>query len=100
MVSFAWIFFRVNVVEDAIEIIRRIFTSSGKLFVDISTFIYGGLALIVLISKDFIDEYIPSKFNFLNNSNLFVRCMASVLLISFILMFGVLNGGQFIYFQF
>ena len=56
-------------------------------------------ALIVLI-KDFKDEYMKPKWSLLNNSNLLVRWTTYLALICIIVTQGVLDSGQFIYAKF
>lgn len=99
LVAFAWIFFRANSVYYAFSIISSIFTNPGKPFIDVGTLSYGILALIILIFKDTKDEF-GWKLNFMHSKYTFVRYASVVLLIAYILLFGNLGGGQFIYFQF
>lgn len=103
LVSFAWIFFRVNQVGDAFEIIRKIFTEHGRPFMNLdalTTLAYGFIGILILFFKDFTDEYLPGKFLIYRNRHMAVRFGAYVLTVIFILSVGVLDGGQFIYFQF
>jgi hypothetical protein len=53
-----------------------------------------------MLSKDFLDEYYPSRINLFNSPNLFVRLLSYGSVLIIILAFGVFDGGQFIYFQF
>jgi alginate O-acetyltransferase complex protein AlgI len=45
-------------------------------------------------------EFLPGKFNFFNSPNITVRWGSIAATIILILLLGVFNGGQFIYFQF
>lgn len=102
-VSFAWIFFRANNVGDAFEIIRKIFTQHGSPFMNLealTTLGYGFSAILILFFKDFTDEYLPGKFLVYHNRHIAVRFSAYLLTVIFIVSVGVLDGGQFIYFQF
>jgi D-alanyl-lipoteichoic acid acyltransferase DltB (MBOAT superfamily) len=98
IVSFLWIFFRSNNFVDAILIIKKIFVDHGGLFLDLMTFICGFVSLAILFVKEILEEE-----NFII-SNTACRKYGSyllyVFLISYILLLGVLDGGQFIYFQF
>lgn len=100
VVSFAWIFFRAASINDALAIITKIFTNFGRPFFDITTFAYGFMFLLVVFVKDFIDEYLPGKFLLFNNKNAVIRWASYVVVIAVVLLFGVLDGGSFIYFQF
>ncbi len=100
LVDFAWIFFRADNTADAFSIIGKIITDIGRPFDAGHSFIvYSALSLSILIFKD-IKEYCGIRINFMHANNLFVRYASILALVSYILLFGALNGGQFIYFQF
>lgn len=101
IVNFAWIFFRAETLSDALYIDKQIFTMGGgnALFIDKTTLALGLLSLFILFIKDLSDEY-QWKFKLLNSKNGVVSFVSAVFLICYILLFGVLNGGSFIYFQF
>lgn len=101
LVNFAWVFFRMPNISDAFAMIGRIFTQTG---VPNLSHIGGAamlllfLALFMLLFKDIKEEFFPNKFAFLNYK--IVRWTIYVILLSMILNFGVLDGGQFIYVSF
>ena len=101
IVNFAWIFFRANTLQDALYIDKQIFTMGGgeTLFIDKTTLALGFVSFFILLIKDLSDEY-KWKFKLLNSKNGVVSFASVVFLICYILLFGVLNGGSFIYFQF
>lgn len=99
LVSFAWIFFRANSISDAFMIVEKVFTEWGPLYKDISVFLYGFTALFILVIKDAKDAF-GFKLNLMHSEYYWVRLVSVVLLISYIMLFGVLGGGTFIYFQF
>ncbi|MEG1707695.1 MAG: MBOAT family O-acyltransferase [Acinetobacter sp.] len=99
LVAFAWIFFRANNVGDAFEVIRKIFTEHGGLFWDMPTFTLAFPALLLLLFKDFKDEFLLPV-NFLSSKYYLIRYLSAIALVTIIILFGVLDGGQFIYFQF
>lgn len=99
LVSFAWIFFRANTVNDAFLIINKIFTESGKPFFDIMVFVYGITALLILIIKDLKDE-MDCKINFMHSRFIIIRYLSTIALVAYILLFGSYASDQFIYFQF
>ncbi len=99
LVDFAWIFFRANNLNEAFYIVRNIANISTDLFVDSKVFFYGLIGLIILFITDFIIE--KNNDSILLNSNLnYKTAIYFSLLICVILMIGVFDGGQFIYFQF
>ena len=95
------IFARAANINDASVIYRRIFSNPGILFIgSTSVLVYGALGLSMLLLKDFRDEFMPSRFLFFENKHKFIRVMAYSSIIILILLIGVFDGGQFIYFQF
>ena len=100
VVNFAWIFFRMDNFNDAQNAVCQILTMGGKsFFLDQTTLGLGFLSFLVLFLKDASDEY-NWRIKLLSSSNAMVSGITMVILISYILLFGVLNGGSFIYFQF
>ncbi len=101
LAGFAWIFFRANNVADAFLIVKKICSFSTPLFLDSpSTMIYSFLGILLLFVVEFKNEYMTNKIVFLRNNNWVVRHLSYALLIILIFLFGVFDGGQFIYFQF
>ena len=101
LVSFAWVFFRMPNIGDAFGMIGRMFTNIGV--PSLSDMGGAGIIIIlltlpILVFKDMRDEFFPNHFIFLNYR--IVRWSAYVSLFCMILLFGVLDGGQFIYVSF
>lgn len=100
IVSFAWIFFRADNFADASMIVGKIFTSHGSVFADPDTMVYGFGFLLLVFVVDFLTEFCGGRFQLLNNKHTVVRWVTYLAMIAMILLFGVLDGGSFIYFQF
>lgn len=101
LACFAWIFFRANNVTEAFNIIKKISTFKGPIFIeDPSMIIYPVSAIFLLLFVELKQEYYKGDFSFLNNNNWMLRNLSYTILIILILLFGVFDGGQFIYFQF
>jgi D-alanyl-lipoteichoic acid acyltransferase DltB (MBOAT superfamily) len=102
IVCFAWIFFRARNVHDALLILKSLYTvKGGGLFIGTpASFFYSILAILGLLLYEYIQEYKPHQYSVFNNKNYVVRYVGYSLSIIIILLFGVFNGGQFIYFQF
>jgi alginate O-acetyltransferase complex protein AlgI len=101
LVSFAWVFFRATDLSTAFAIIDKIFTQHGKLYIaDNSIFSYSLIAIILFFIMEFKIEFFPQKYFVFKNKNMFVKVIAYTLLIIYIGLFGVLDGGQFIYFKY
>ncbi len=85
----------------ALTVFYKIFTTSGEIFIGTSsTVIYMFVGILLLFLKDFTDEYYPNNFLLFENKNKIVRILSYSAIIIIILLIGVLDGGQFIYFQF
>ena len=100
---FAWIFFRANNVSDSFAIIKRIFTNKDPLFFDKddpSSFLFSFLGIFILLLIEAKREYYKGDFSFFNNKHWLIRYLSYTVLIIIILLIGVFDGGQFIYFQF
>lgn len=100
LVTFAWIFFRMPSISDAILVINKIFTDfPSHVFIDsgvdvIITFI----PLLIFIAKDLTEEF--TAFSLFNNRNVVVRWASYLVVLFSILLFGVLDASSFIYASF
>ena len=101
IVNFAWILFRSPDISTAGAFIARIFTSAG---IPAFSEMGGAVILILAVSisilafKELREEFFPGKISFLDSR--FFRGIAYVALFCMIILFGVLDGGQFIYVSF
>lgn len=101
LACFAWIFFRANSVKDAILIIKKMATFKGPLhYENPSMLIFSFFGISVLFFYELKHEYYRNSFSLMNNPNWLVRNMTYAVMIILILLIGVFDGGQFIYFQF
>ncbi|HVS91826.1 MAG TPA: MBOAT family O-acyltransferase [Mucilaginibacter sp.] len=102
LITFSWIFFRANSLQDALNIIHKIVFERGKLFVGgYRDLTYSGFFLAILLITEFFQEYrLFNGFSLYNNKNALVRHLTYYCLIIAILLFGVFDSSQFIYFQF
>ncbi|NOY59071.1 MAG: MBOAT family protein [Calditrichaeota bacterium] len=101
LVCFAWIYFRADSLAHANLVVGKIFSLHwGRLYIPaMDQFVYSLIAVALLLTGDILLE----KFN-LNTTLLkqpvHVRWAAYASLAIVILLIGVFNGSQFIYFQF
>lgn len=102
IVNFAWIFFRLPAIGDAITVIRKIFTDFGPLNLahldaknDLAILT---LALPIMVFKDFRTEFFPAKMQILDIT--VVRWVSYIVVFVMIILFGVLDSGQFLYVSF
>ncbi len=101
LVTLAWVFFRAESVSQAVDIIKKICTDfHGKLFVKPGGyFVYCMAGLTILFFKELKDER-RWNIHFLSSKHFSVRLFSIVFLLVMILLTGVLDSSQFIYFQF
>jgi alginate O-acetyltransferase complex protein AlgI len=98
---FAWIFFRANNLHDAAYIINTALTNRGALFTENPTvFVYSVSGIFLLILMEAKQEFFDDRFSFFHNRSWFIRNFSYAAMVALILLFGVFDGGQFIYFQF
>jgi alginate O-acetyltransferase complex protein AlgI len=95
------VFARAPNMPDALLIYSKIFTTSGPLFIGApSILIFGIFGIVMVLIKDFTDEFKPSKLLLFENKNIFVRAGAYSVIILLVFLIGVFDGGEFIYFKF
>lgn len=99
LVCFAWILFRANNLQDAITIVVGIFTKMGMPAPEYAIFMSIAMALSILIFKEMKEEF-GWDIHISESKYCLVRHLYLILITAYILLFGVLDGGQFIYFQF
>jgi alginate O-acetyltransferase complex protein AlgI len=100
LVLFAWIFFRAATIPDALSIINKFFTQTGPIFYKPSELMFAVIAIGSLFAIDMKLEFFPGRISVLNNRKFGIQLAGVALVLVMILLLGVLDGGQFIYFQF
>ena len=101
LITFSRIFFRSETLDQSVDVIKKIFTFSGSIANESVTMLaYSFFAIAFLIIAEFQMEFFPGKFSIANHKFFFVRNCYYAILILLILLVGVYDGGQFIYFQF
>jgi len=92
----------IDSMQKAFFIIKKIFSNfiSPLYFGNPSTIVFSLLGILILFSAEWQMEYHQAALPFLNNKNWIVRKLSYAVLIIIILLIGVFDGGQFIYFQF
>jgi alginate O-acetyltransferase complex protein AlgI len=98
---FSTIFFKAVSATDAKNIVTKISTFRGSIFYDSpSTLIYSIFCILFLVGFGVKRAYYHGAFSFLNNQSWVIRKLSYTTLIVIILLVGVFDGGQFIYFKF
>lgn len=101
-VSIALVFFRASSVNSAITILKNIFTlKKGPLYIGTSAgFVYSICMILFLVASEINEKVLNNKYSVLQNKQPVVRFAGYTALILIMLLIGVFNSGQFIYFQF
>ena len=102
LVNFAWVFFRMPSIGEAWGVLVQMFTVPGHLSVSklggVNNLLLAAIGICVLVFKDLKDEFLPIRMHWLQKP--VVRWSIYVFLFAYLLAFGVLDGGQFIYVNF
>ena len=99
--TFSLIVFRTTTYAAASNIVNIIASGPGKLFIDSPStiaFIVAGVAILLL--SDIQEEFGLIKLNLFVNYKWMVQLVNYALLLVYIIVAGVFDGGQFIYFAF
>jgi D-alanyl-lipoteichoic acid acyltransferase DltB (MBOAT superfamily) len=100
-VTFSLIIFQSSTFLETINIIKKIFTNHGELFYDKpSTILFILIGCTTMLLVDIEQEYKIFKFSLFSNNNWIIQQVSYALLLIYILLAGVFDGGQFIYFSF
>ncbi len=100
-ISFSLIIFRTDTFSHASAIMKAIFIHTGTLFYDKpSTLLFILIGCIIMMIYDIIGEYKVFRTISFSNKNWVVQQIPYALLVVYILIAGVFDGGQFIYFAF
>lgn len=103
LVNFAWIFFRMPTLGDALEVIGHIFDIHQSLALEVTSkhiFLLMIVGTIILLLKDVRDEFVPNKLKLFESKYKVVRWISYVAVIVMIMLTGVFDAGQFIYANF
>ncbi len=101
LVCFAWIFFRANNIDDAFFIVKKIFSPSGGLYIaETQQMLYCIISITILFIIETKIEFFSNKRILIKTNYWFSEYLAYAILIFMILLIGVFDGSQFIYFQF
>lgn len=99
LVSVLWIFFRMPTVLDSIAVIKRIVFFEFGVKQSVSYPIVIFTMFCILIGKELAEEY-NGSFKKLFDTSIVIRWMCYIILLCYILSYGVLDFGQFIYVSF
>lgn len=100
-ITFTLIIFQSPSINRAVDVIKGIFVNNGAFYYDKpSTLLFILIGCGIMIIFDILGEFKIFKFSYSLNSNWLVQEFSYAILIIYILLAGVFDGGQFIYFSF
>ena len=97
------VFFKSDTVSQALLVLKKIFTAKGSLFIlkeEPSTFVYSILGVLCLLILELNPKYYAGDFSLFGKKNWLIQQTVWAVVIIVILLFGVFDGGQFIYYKF
>jgi len=101
LVTFAYIFFRANSFSDVGIILQSFGNLKGPVFYEnYKDIAYPVFVILFLLLVELKQRYFNESLRILNSRKWYVQSMAYAALIIVILLVGVFDGSQFIYFQF
>ncbi len=102
LILVSWVFFRANNLEDAFYIIKNMLTFKGPLFYDEKpqVILYPVIGIAILFFIEANMEFHHKRLTLLKNKGPVFKHLMYAALVILILLIGVFDGGQFIYFQF
>lgn len=99
LVNLLWVVFRVGDIHDLYIFFHHAITTWGTPFPDLETFLTGSLAIGIVVFHD-LNEELGWNVRLLSSRNAMIRYLTAILLVVYILSYGILNSNSFIYFQF
>lgn len=101
LANFAWVFFRANDIQGALEILNKmVHPFEGDIYISSWTLILNSFFVtFVLLFVELVIEY-GNKWRTIYNTNWIIQTSFVSVTLVLIILFGVFDGGQFIYFQF
>lgn len=99
LVNITWVLFRANSIFEAQTILYKMCTDFGPLFLNKTVLSYGIISLMLLIIKELNDEF-NLGLNLLTSNNMIVKGVSIAFVIYMVVLLGVEDSDQFIYFQF
>jgi alginate O-acetyltransferase complex protein AlgI len=99
--SFTMIFFRARTFDQSVTILQGIAALKPGFFVSVPLqFAYCLIAIAMLFAIEVRDEFFPQRLRLFDSPNVAMRYASYAALAMIVLLTGVFDGGQFIYFQF
>ena len=99
LAAYGWMMFYAPDMQFIVDVTKGYF-NLGAPYIHQTTIFFFAIGFALLFAKDFKDEFLPDRHLLLSSKRVWVRYLSFVGLAAVIVLFGVLGGGQFIYFKF
>jgi len=99
-VTFSLIIFQSKTIGEAFELIHKMFINRGHFYLYPSIGLFMITGCLIMMIYDLQEEFKIWSFSLFSNKSWLVQQVAYALLLIYILIAGVFDGGQFIYFAF
>lgn len=100
IITISLIFFRAPTLKTALTVLSRVI-SPGKIFIGAASFfVYSLIGIFLIALNDVFLEFFQKNIFKIKSSYFILRSLPYALLVITILVIGVFDGGQFIYFNF
>lgn len=86
--------------SDGFLAFKKIIVDSSPILLDKANLTYAFIGIFMLMISELRDEFFPDKFLLFDNKNRFIRWIAYYFVFIIILILGVFNTNNFIYFQY
>ena len=100
LVSTAWIFFRIPTLSGAWKVVVNSYTFADGRFEEIPHLYLILISIGIVFIRELSEEFFPEKISLFSNKYIIVRWTTYLMLIVYIILFGVLDASQFIYVSF
>jgi alginate O-acetyltransferase complex protein AlgI len=100
IISLSLVFFRANTISESLFILSSLFSTGDFFLGDIWIFLYSIFGIAVLLIREILIEFFKRDILVFSSKYFLVRALPYAILIILILLIGVFDGGQFIYFQY
>lgn len=101
LVTFAWLIFRMPNIEDAWNVVVRMFTERGHIFLpNNKDIVFSLFSIMAVTAVDIIREFKPQTFYRATKAPVVLRWTAYYALVVIIMLCGVFDSSQFIYVSF
>lgn len=99
--SISQIFGRAESISEAVYVLNNLYFDGWNFYTgSLFNFLFAIIGLLILLIKDYFDEFYPKKILLFENTRLFIRFSSYIILIIAIFFMGNFENSSFIYFRY